>query len=210
MANKKDFILDTAQELFMEQGFDQTSISQILEATQIARGTLYYYFSSKEEIMDAIIERTIERAFTASQAFADNRELTIIERLVGSMAALNLNHQEGKEVLLHLNQPQNALLHEKTNQILLERAPQILLPIIQDGIAAGDMKTDYPYESLEMILTYSLQVFGSSFQALPPEKQQQKLQAFLYLLETLFHSRQGYFDPFLSLIQTQSSQKAKY
>ena len=205
MANKKDFILDTAQELFMEQGFDQTSISQILEATQIARGTLYYYFSSKEEIMDAIIERTIERAFTASQAFADNRELTIIERLVGSMAALNLNHQEGKEVLLHLNQPQNALLHEKTNQILLERAPQILLPIIQDGIIAGDMRTDYPYESLEMVLTYSLQVFGSSFQALPPEKQQQKLQAFLYLLETLFHSRQGYFDPFRSLIQTKSS-----
>ena len=205
MANKKDFILDTAQELFMEQGFDQTSISQILEATQIARGTLYYYFSSKEEIMDAIIERTIERAFTASQAFADNRELTIIERLAGSMAALNLNHQEGEEVLLHLNQPQNALLHEKTNQILLERAPQILLPIIQDGIAAGDMKTDYPYESLEMILTYSLQAFGSSFQALPPEKQQQKLQAFLYLLETLFHSRQGYFNPFLDLIQTQSS-----
>ena len=205
MANKKDFILDTAQGLFMEQGFDQTSISQILEATQIARGTLYYYFSSKEEIMDAIIERTIERAFTASQAFADNRELTIIERLAGSMAALNLNHQEGEEVLLHLNQPQNALLHEKTNQILLERAPQILLPIIQDGIAAGDMKTDYPYESLEMILTFSLQAFGSSFQALPPEKQQQKLQAFLYLLETLFHSRQGYFNPFLDLIQTQSS-----
>ena len=122
--------------------------------------------------MDAIIERTIERAFTASQAFADNRGLTIIERLVGSMADLNLNHQEGEGVLLHLNQPQNALLHEKTNQILLERAPQILLPIIQDGIAAGDMKTNYPYESLEMILTYSLQVFGSSFQALPPEKQQ--------------------------------------
>ena len=205
MANKKDFILDTAQELFMEQGFDQTSISQILEATQIARGTLYYYFSSKEEIMDAIIERTIEGAFTASQAFANNRELTVLDRLAGSMAALNLNHQEGEEVLLHLNQPQNALLHEKTNQILLERAPQILLPIIQDGIAAGDMRTDYPYESLEMILTYSLQAFGSSFQALPPEKQQQKLQAFLYLLETLFHSRQGYFNPFLDLIQTQSS-----
>ena len=205
MANKKDFILDTAQKLFMEQGFDQTSISQILEATQIARGTLYYYFSSKEEIMDAIIERTIERAFTASQAFADNRELTVLERLAGSMDALNLNHQEGEKVLLHLNQPQNALLHEKTNQILLERAPQILLPIIQDGIAAGDMKTDYPYESLEMILTYSLQAFGSSFQALPPEKQQQKLQAFLYLLETIFHSQQGYFNSFLSLIQTQSS-----
>jgi len=205
MANKKDFILDTAQELFMDQGFDQTSISQILEATQIARGTLYYYFSSKEEIMDAIIERTIEEAFTASQAFADNRKLTIIERLAGSMAALNLNHQEGEKVLLHLNQPQNALLHEKTNQILLERAPQILLPIIQDGITAGDMRTYYPYESLEMILTYSLQAFGSSFQALPPEKQQEKLQAFLYLLETLFHSRQGYFDPFLDLIQTQSN-----
>ncbi|KXT84783.1 Transcriptional regulator, TetR family [Streptococcus sp. DD11] len=205
MANKKDFILDTAQRLFTEQGFDQTSISQILEAAQIARGTLYYYFSSKEEMMDAIIERTIEAAFAASQAFADNRGLTILERLAGSMAALNLHHQNGQDVLLHLHQPQNALLHEKTNQILLARAPQILLPIIQDGIAAGDMKTDYPYESLEMILTYSLQVFGSSFQALSPEEQQQKLQAFLYLLETLFHSQAGYFDAFRALIQSQDS-----
>ncbi|WP_231090475.1 TetR/AcrR family transcriptional regulator [Streptococcus gordonii] len=63
MANKKEFILDTAEKMFVEQGFDQTSIAQILDATQIAKGTLYYYFTSKEEIMDAIIERWIERSF---------------------------------------------------------------------------------------------------------------------------------------------------
>ena len=58
MANKKDFILDTAQKLFMEQGFDQTSISQILEATQIARGTLYYYFwmPSLSELLNKLLQ----------------------------------------------------------------------------------------------------------------------------------------------------------
>lgn len=60
MTNKKEFILDTAEKMFVEQGFDQTSISQLLDATKIARGTLYYYFTSKEEIMDAIIERWID------------------------------------------------------------------------------------------------------------------------------------------------------
>jgi len=51
MANKKEFILDVAEKMFIEQGFDQTSIAQILDATQIAKGTLYYYFTSKEESM---------------------------------------------------------------------------------------------------------------------------------------------------------------
>ena len=76
MANKKDFILDTVEKLFVEQGFDQTSIAQILDATQIARGTLYYYFTSKEEIMDAIIERWISRAFEQMHTWVERKGLS--------------------------------------------------------------------------------------------------------------------------------------
>ena len=198
--NKKDFILDTAQQLFAVQGFDQTSIAQLLEATQIARGTLYYYFSSKEEIMDAIIERSMNQAFSQSKEQASQTDRSILERLAGALAALNLNQNQGQEVLVQLHQPQNALLHEKSNQILLERGPRILLPIIEDAMAAGDMKTAHPLESLEMMLTYALQVFGSSFQQLRPEQQQEKFQAFLYLMERIFGTTEGYFDALADLI----------
>lgn len=75
MANKKEFILDTAEKMFVEQGFDQTSIAQILDATQIAKGTLYYYFTSKEEIMDAIIERLIDQSFEQVRIWVEQKQL---------------------------------------------------------------------------------------------------------------------------------------
>ena len=56
-AVRKNEILDAAEELFVTKGFDKTSTNDILERVGIARGTLYYHFKSKEEILNAMIER---------------------------------------------------------------------------------------------------------------------------------------------------------
>lgn len=199
MTNKKEFILDTAEKMFVEQGFDQTSISQLLDATKIARGTLYYYFTSKEEIMDAIIERWIEQSFEQMRIWVERKHLSIIERLTGALASLNLK-KNGQEFLEHLHEPQNALLHEKSNQILLSMAPQILYPLFQEGLQAGEMQTAYPYESIEMMLTFSLQIFDNSYQKLERAEQDQKIQAFIYLLEKIFQTKEGYFASLAQLI----------
>ena len=199
MANKKEFILDVAEKMFIEQGFDQTSIAQILDATQIAKGTLYYYFTSKEEIMDAIIERWIERSFEQVRIWVEQKQLPILERLMGALASLNMQ-KDGQELLDHLHAPQNALLHEKTNQILLSKVPEILYPLFQEGFQTGEMQTTYPYESIEMMLTYSLQIFNSSFQKLDQAEKNHKIQAFIYLLEKIFQTKEGYFSSLAQLI----------
>ena len=198
MANKKEFILDVAEKMFIEQGFDQTSIAQILDATQIAKGTLYYYFTSKEEIMDAIIERWIERSFEQVRIWVEQKQLPILERLMGALASLNMQ-KDGQELLDHLHAPQNALLHEKTNQILLSKVPEILYPLFQEGFQTGEMQTTYPYETIEM-LTYSLQIFNSSFQTLDQAEKNHKIQAFIYLLEKIFQTKEGYFSSLAQLI----------
>ena len=58
---KQDALLNTAYHLFTEKGFQKTSISDIVNEAGVAKGTFYYYFKSKEEVMDAIIERFIEQ-----------------------------------------------------------------------------------------------------------------------------------------------------
>ena len=54
---RKEEILDAAETLFAAKGFDNTSTGDILDAVGIARGTLYYHFRSKEEILDGVIQR---------------------------------------------------------------------------------------------------------------------------------------------------------
>ena len=56
---RKNEILDAAEVLFAKKGFEETSTGDILEMVGIARGTLYYHFRSKEEILDSDIEALI-------------------------------------------------------------------------------------------------------------------------------------------------------
>ena len=61
MSGKKtrDRIIEKADQLFYEQGFEHTSFSQISEALGISRGNFYYHFKTKDEILDAVISYRI-------------------------------------------------------------------------------------------------------------------------------------------------------
>lgn len=63
MSNKltRDRIVDAADRLFYEQGFEHTSFSQIAEAVGISRGNFYYHFKTKDEILDAVINHRLAR-----------------------------------------------------------------------------------------------------------------------------------------------------
>ena len=54
-------IIEAANTLFYQQGFNQTSFSEIADAAHIPRGNFYYYFKSKDDILGAVIEDRIKR-----------------------------------------------------------------------------------------------------------------------------------------------------
>mgnify|MGYP001768301879 CR=1 FL=1 len=57
---RKQQIIDTAKDMFINKGFQSTHIGQVCEHLDIARGTVYQYFSNKKEILYAILESVAE------------------------------------------------------------------------------------------------------------------------------------------------------
>lgn len=57
-------IVDAANRLFYHRGYNQTSFSDIAEAADIPRGNFYYYFKTKDDILNAVVEDRIERIKT--------------------------------------------------------------------------------------------------------------------------------------------------
>jgi len=53
--SKRDQIIEAADQLFYQQGFEHTSFAHIAEQVKISRGNFYYHFKSKDEILDAVI-----------------------------------------------------------------------------------------------------------------------------------------------------------
>jgi AcrR family transcriptional regulator len=58
-ASKRQQIVDAADELFYNRGFAQTSFADIAAAVKISRGNFYYHFKTKDEILDAVIEKRL-------------------------------------------------------------------------------------------------------------------------------------------------------
>lgn len=191
---RKNEILDAANALFAQKGFDGTSTNDILEKVGIARGTLYYHFKSKEDIMDALIERFSSQMFRKAREIAADKSLSVNDRIIQVILSLNVSDTTGKQMIEHMHKPQNALMHQKIQKMIISGVTPILTNIIQEGIEQGLCSTPYPYECMEMILVYANTVFDDDdMVTMTEESRATRIQAFIFNMERLLGTKEGSF-----------------
>ena len=144
-------ILDAAQRLFLEKGYENTTIQDIVgELGGLTKGAVYHHFKSKEEIMDAVNDRMFfsNNPFEAVQGRDD---LSGLEKLRQAVLIHNADEEQGE-----INRQATALM--KNPQMLagmLVSNREILTPyyrkLIDEGIADGSITTRYPREISELL-----------------------------------------------------------
>ena len=187
---RKNEILDAAEKLFGAKGFDHTSTNDILNEIGIARGTLYYHFKSKEDILDAMIERITRQLIAKATDIVQKKEIPVLQRLTMTIMTLNVNNELGLEVMQQVHKPQNALMHQKMQETLLSGVNPLITGLIEEGIQQDIFRTDYPAEAVEMTMLYSSTAFDS-MTVYTEEERQRKIVAFIYNLEQLLGMEHG-------------------
>lgn len=187
---RKNEILDVAERLFGTKGFDNTSTSDILNEIGIARGTLYYHFKSKEEILDAMITRMTERLAGKAKMIAARKDVDVLQRFTMMILALNVNDSSGRELLEQAHKPQNALMHQKMQEGLLSAVNPVITGLIKEGMEQGICQTDFPEEVAEMTFLYASTVFDELMEY-SEEEEKRKVAAFIYNLERLLNMEPG-------------------
>ena len=157
MSHTKDFdikrneILDCAEQLFTIRGYEVTTVNAILKEVGIAKGTFYYYFQSKEEVMDAVIMRIIDTESEHAKEVLNNEKLTPIEKLITSLFRKS-ETDEKKVIIESLNEPDNALMKQRA----LQRTLEILCPIYAEMIVEGNERHDFssanPLEDIQFLV----------------------------------------------------------
>ncbi|WP_339322915.1 TetR/AcrR family transcriptional regulator [Paenibacillus sp. FSL W8-0194] len=188
---RRNEILDAADELFGQKGFDGTSTNDILEKVGIARGTLYHHFKSKEDIMDALIARYNVRLLGAAQEIALDKSIPVVERMIRVVMALNLSGESSNEIMEHIHKPQNALMHQKIQRVIVNGVTPILTEIIREGIEQGLFSTPYPYECVEMIVIYANTVLDDDIVQMTNEERVLRIQALVFNIERLLGAETG-------------------
>lgn len=135
---KKNAILDCAEQLFIRRGYEETTVNTILKEVKIAKGTFYYYFASKEEVMDAVIMRIIDSEVAYAKEVLNDKNMTPIEKLIHSLFR-KPESDEKKVIIEKLYEANNALMKQRA----LQRTLELLCPIYAEMIIEGNKINDF-------------------------------------------------------------------
>lgn len=152
---RRDQIIEAAERLFYEKGYEQTSVQDVLDALSLSKGGFYHYFQSKIELLEAVCRR---------QSVRDAEDMTAaVARQEGAVAKLNtLLRYCG---LLRADRMDFALLVLRVGYLggslqlraclregLMEAALPMMREIILEGMAENVFFTRFPDDIGELIL----------------------------------------------------------
>lgn len=178
---RKD-ILNAAQNLFISKGYEETSISDIMDAAGGAKGMFYRFFQTKEDVMHELGKRM----------FFENNPFDMVKE------RNDLNGLEKIRSLLVLNQSDEERNHLNTQAIPILKDPHILaaaveenrrvltplwLELLEEGRKDGSIKTEYTKELSELLPLINFWLMPTVFPATGEELHHK----YRFVIEVLDH-----------------------
>jgi AcrR family transcriptional regulator len=145
-------IMDAAGQFFLAKGYEETSVNMIVEHLNIAKGTFYYYFKSKEEILGAILEDYLEQFAEQIRLFILNKDMNAYEKLEFVLRNMLSSNQEPKHLTEHVEDNKSGKLHQMMDEKFYEKFKPIIVSILKQGVEEGIFKVSYPEELTEIFL----------------------------------------------------------
>ncbi len=159
---RKNELLKIAYGMFIEKGYDNTSIDEIIATAGIAKGTYYYYFPSKEATLEAVIEMMISEEVKRAK-MAISAPIPVPQKIVAVILSMR-PQQEESGIANTLERRENIVMHEKINPRLLEVTVPLLTEVVKEGIEQKIFNCTNIEERVKMILFMCQRIFdGDSF-----------------------------------------------
>jgi len=138
---RKDSILRTAERLFFEKGYDETSIQDILDVLSISKGGFYHYFESKIALLEEICRQRSARDIERIRMELFSGKFTPVQKLNLLLGALNMFSREDPEfsaLVLKISYIDGDVhFREQTRVYMLEQLRPMVHEVIREGIADG-------------------------------------------------------------------------
>ncbi len=184
---KYDKILDALQQLLEEQKIQNISVSDIANKAGIGKGSIYYYFPSKEAIVDALIERNYEKPLQTAKNLVSKTDISPFTRMAMLFQACRSSStaflKDNNTSALSTSAQDIAFLHQKYLNHLISELKPVLTEIIKQGIECGETHFDNPEALSEIVLIVIAVKLDNSLLPSTPEEIENTLKGLISLLE---------------------------
>ena len=162
---KKKYIIEKARQVFVEKGYRNVTMKDIIEACEISRGGLYLYFPSTREIFLEVLKQEQESGddVFSPQIDADSTTVDILELFFAAQKAELLNSKDNLAMATYeyyfAHKPEGKDNFLRTQ---FEAAVQALTQLIEMGVDAGELYCEEPQTAAEEIM-YALEGLKASY-----------------------------------------------
>ncbi|WP_163853451.1 TetR/AcrR family transcriptional regulator [Paenibacillus elgii] len=190
---RRQEILTVAGELFRHHGYAGTTVEAIIQKVGVAKGTFYYYFKSKEQILDALVHELVDRLCEAYQQIADDPTMGVMDKLRQMLRGQHQLAVNESELMEGLHRPENRELHERINIEIIVKISPVLAQVIEQGKKEALFDVEHPLETVQFLLAGSQFLLESGLFHWNQEEQTRRLKSMQAMIERSLGAKRGSF-----------------
>lgn len=148
-------IIQAARELFQEKDYDKMTMQDLMKKLNIAKGTIYHYFSSKEDLLESVVEDLIDAELKRKKQLLKStlgRNINALEKF-RMLVTTDTMAKDNEQILESLHHPGNTLMHSRLLGLYIIKLAPIFAVVIEEGCDQGVFKTEHPRECAEFLFS---------------------------------------------------------
>ena len=153
--DKRNLILDALEALLDEKKLQNISVSEIAERAGISKGSIYYYYPSKDAILNALIERSYKAPLETAKQLAGQTDVppfTRMAMLFQSCRSVSSSFIRDNRTMESATVQEKVFIHHKYANYMIKELKPELTAIIRQGIALNEIHFDDPESLAEIVL----------------------------------------------------------
>ncbi|MDR3560556.1 MAG: TetR/AcrR family transcriptional regulator [Negativicutes bacterium] len=150
---RKAEIMGAAEAHFKMHGYHETQIGDIVKAIGVAQGTFYYYFKSKEEIVEAIVKQKLTQVIDEIESIADSKEMNALAKISSVIRRIYTGsiQDDGSLIFEYLYNDKYFYILDRIGRQFRELFSPQMQKIVDEGIQQGIFRVAYPNGAVDFI-----------------------------------------------------------
>ena len=163
---RRNEIIETAGKLFEEKGYEQTQVQDIVNEIGVAKGLFYYYFKSKDEVMEELADRYADAIIDAVNKLID-KDISTFDK-INRIFQIFIDSAEKKfGIFMGIQNVKNGITHERIFFNVGKKMVPLLTELILSGNDNGECNCSDPKFITEFLVSG---LFNIMNQISPDEK----------------------------------------
>ncbi|WP_411676176.1 TetR/AcrR family transcriptional regulator [Caproicibacter sp.] len=190
--DKRNLILDAMLHLLENEQGASCSVSDIAQTAGIGKGSIYYYFKSKEEIFDALVEREYNQIILKCEELIDQSHADALQKFKLLFQSY-CSSVSFPAMDAYLHRPQNSAIHQKSLAKILSSLSPLVAALIRQGVEEKIFQCAAPQETAEIFVSVFCFLYDPGIFAWTPQQLKDKAVALASLFEKGLSSKEGSF-----------------